>query len=387
MSDELDARIKLYFGDDEHPEASWRLLHPFDQRWIRRVIGTAVHDPNVMTKEQFSALGADARFERIRDLEDWFKIWPYVRSRQVRDIERHLAALPIVSDDFDAGLIDVPVITGPPGVGKTFLMKRAAVRAMCLAARDRRLKLARRPEADDYLVKPDWRPVIYHSVDGNPREKVFFARLCSELGIPAGAEPQATFAQAARRHGVRWVFIDEVQMINFDGQFGMHLHNALKAVQNDVSRVVLAGHTMREQLTPRKTVAQNAAQSQSLARWAFLELKRYPHETRAHVAEWRAFLREYDRHLRLAGHAPGAPVFSEEFEEHLWVLTLGYVNALSSLVVAACLTAARTSSQRITAQILDSVRLNERVAKGQEARLKRWRAGTMAWSVNAPAAL
>ena len=94
--------------------------------------------------------------------------------------------------------------------------------------------------------------MIYHSADGNPMVKTFFTHLCHEIGVPAGSDPQVAFRLAVLRHGIQTVFIDEVQMINFDGQHGMYLHNALKALQNMNVRVILAGHNVRRLLVRRR---------------------------------------------------------------------------------------------------------------------------------------
>lgn len=382
--DELDPRIRAFSGKDEHPELSWTYLHRDDRAWIESIVLAGGDDPGILTTAELKRLGGDDQRRRLRRLEDWYKVWPYARTQQVIRIERHLNSLPAPRPHLDHELLDVPLITGAPGTGKTFLAKREAVRALCRAAWDRRLDDEEPMSRAQSLVAPDWRPVVFHSTDGNPRVKEFFTHLCAEIGAPAGTDPQAAFRMAVLRHGIQTVIIDEIQKINFDGQYGMYLHNAIKALQNMNVRVILAGHNVRQKLGQGKTAAQNATQAQSVARWAFLELERYPHETKEQIAEWRYLLRTLETRIRLAGHEPGEPVFSETFEQHLWVTTLGYMNALATLITAACVTASYTREQVITEQIIDSIVLNERVEPGRKQRLQSWRAGLFNW---APAAL
>lgn len=378
---ELDPRIRAYFGKDEHPEQSWMLLHRDDRTWIERIVLAGAEDPGVLPNREYLKLGGDDQRRRVRALGDWYKAWPLVRTAQVQNIERHLAALPGAKPELDHELLDVPVVTGRPGTGKTFLIKREAVKALCRAAWDRRLDGNTQMNAST-LVDMDWRPVIFHSTDGNPRVQAFFSHLCQEIGVPVGKDPQTAFRKAIQRHGIQTVFIDEVQMINFDGQHGMYLHNAVKSLQNMNLRVILAGHNVQQMLVKRKTAAQNATQTQSVARWAFLEMTRYPRETQTQITQWRALLRSFELRLRLSGHKTNECVFSEKFEQHLWVSTLGYMNSLAALITGVCLTASRTKTQKITTQIIDSVRLNQRVQKGRAQRLASWRSGLFDWATD-----
>lgn len=379
---ELDPRIRGFFGRDEHPHVSWTYLHPADRAFIESIAVAGGDDPGILTTDEYRRLGGDDQRRRMRRLESWYKAWPYARTQQVVSIERHLNTLPVPQPHLDHELLDVPLITGPPGTGKTFLLKRYVVKALCRAAWDRRLDTEDLGPRGSSLVDPDWRPVIFHSNLGNPKVQGFFTHLCTEIGAPAGTDAQAAFQRAVLRHGIQTVAIDEIQMINFDGQYGMYLHNGIKALQNMNVRVILAGHNVRQKLGGRGTAAQNATQTQSVARWAFLELERYRHETKPQIIEWRALLRALESRIRLAGHEPGEPVLSKTLEEHLWVTTLGYINALATLITEACLTAARTTDQMITETIIDSIHLNERVEPGREQRLKSWRAGLFNWATD-----
>lgn len=382
MTASLDPRIASWFGEDEHPERSWELLHTADRRVIESVALGGGEDPGYLDAQQYQDLPGDDRRRRMIAIERWTESKPYVRTTQLRAIERALASFPSPRPDDDPDLLDVPLITGPPGSGKTYFLKRARVRALCGSAWDRRLALDYPAPTSDRLIVDEWRPVMFRSMDGNLRPKQFFRLLCEQLGAPTGDDPQRDFERAVRRHGVQWLFLDEMQMVNFDGQYGRYLQDALKALQNMGLRLVLCGHNMRSMLGRQRTAAQLAAREQFVARVAFLDINRYPRDQDHEVAEWRFILRKLEARLRLSGHQPCETVLSEQFEEFLWVTTLGYVNALTTLVTKATVAASKSPGQRLTERVFNDIRLNERVQPGRGRRLDQWRANTFLWSTD-----
>lgn len=378
----LDPRIAFWFGDDERADQSWALLHQADKAHVERIAFAAGDDPGRLPADQFLALGGDARRRRVRALEQWHKALPYIQTKQTKDVVRQITTLPAPRPATDTELLDVPLITGPPGSGKTFLLKRLFIRALCESARDRRLELEDTPPRNQGLIIDDWRPALFRSMDGNLRPAKFFALLCNELGAPCSDDPQRDFERAVARHGVQWLFLDEMQMVNFDGQYGRYLQDALKALQNMGIRVVLCGHNMRNMLGRQRTSAQLAAREQLIARAAFLDIGRYRREDEKDIKEWKSILRKIEARLRLSGHNEGERVLSATFEQYLWVSTLGYMNALSTLITKATKAAALSPAQRLSEELFSDVRLNERVEPGRQQRLRQWREGTFLWSTD-----
>lgn len=382
MSSVTRQEVLELFGDDPHPEASWRLLEATDQGFIEQIALRAGDDPGRLTPTELRNLDADTRRRRERSLQQWYQSWPYMRTRQYRLAERRIAALPEPKPGRVPDLLAAPFVTGESGVGKTFFLKHVAARAMAQCAWDRRLDLEDGLIEADPMYRSTWRPVIWHSLQGNPTPKTLFRTLCQSIGAPTGDDPHASFTQAAHRHGVRWIFLDEMQMVNYDGQYGRYLHDALKALQNQGFRLVMGGHNMRSVFRRQKTAAQNAARMQSEARWAFVDFSRYEHRSVQQVKEWRTLLGRLDDRLRLAGHEPGERVLSAQFEEYLWVSTLGYANSLATLITDACIGAMQTPSQRITRALLDDSGVEDRVAQGRHERIRLWESGRLSWSTD-----
>lgn len=367
----LPPDIVRLFDDDPHPEQSWALMPPEDQQFVAEVTGAHLLDPT----RGDGAEDADQRRASRLAAEQWHHFWPYIRTQQLAEAEMQFHANPSPPPaGMRTGLpLPVTLITGPPGTGKSKLLRQLAAGTMCESAWDARRASAEPP--DNALFSARRRDVVFFSLLKKVQERQLFAALCEQVGAPWDKDPRTSFERAVERHGVRWIFIDEIQFINFDGQTGKYVHDGLRSLQNLGIRVVLSGHNMREQLADQKTGAREAARVQSEARWEMIELRPFGHANESEAREWRRFLRKIEGRLRLRGHAVGDTVLSEEFEEYLWVSTLGYANHLSTLVSKAANAAARLPEQRITRKVLDGLQIEIRGERSRAQRLNLWDAG------------
>ena len=374
------------FGDDPEPSRSWSLVDPGEVSLVSEIVFSNNVDPGMTPELDLGPTDRDLRRLRQIQVERWHSDWPFLRTRQAIDAEILLNSLPTPAPGMAADLIPVPVITGRPGTGKSKLLKQLVARAVAQAAWDRRLQLdlessvGRRRHEPRFGVRSLPLSVVHLRLPGRVRDKELFEQLCRRVGRAPGADPRGAFEKAILESGIQTVALDEVQFINFDGQHGMHVHNALKSIQNLGVRLIMCGHNMREQLGDQNTAARQGALWQSEARWDWIEVHRYGHATRSERSQWIWILQQIESRLRLAGHEPGSTVLSVEFEEYLWVRTLGYMNHLSALVIRACVTAAKTPSQQITRPILEALTAGARAEEGRRIRVQLWEAGRFDWS-------
>lgn len=375
----MPGAVLALFSQDDHPEASWRLIAEPERRFVEDVVKADFLDPGWLSLEELAALSRDDRRRRQIHLERWHSYRPLVRTRQVTNALMQLASWPDPQPSSTAEQTPVPVITGAPGTGKSKLLNQVAAEAIALAATDRRL-LGGGDRDDGSGIRSHQFAVVRLSLPGRVQDKQLFARLCESIGVPSGADAHGSFERAIYRHGIRFVLIDEMQFINFDGQHGRYVHDALKSIQNMGVRLILAGHNIREMLKEQTLATREAARLQSEARWSWIDLSAYPHKTKQDLREWKKLLAAYEGRLRLAGHPEGDRVFTEEFEEYIWVSTLGYANHLSTLLTKASVIASKAPSQRITRDVLDAATIEIRAQKGREARLHLWEAGRFSWS-------
>lgn len=391
---ELTPALGALFGDDPDPARSWALVDPSEKRLVEEIVFANSVDPGSRSLAELRVMGADQRRLWQTHVGRWHSDWPFLRTQSIMRAELLLDSLPTPAPGVAADLIPVPVITGRPGTGKSKLLKQVVAKAIAQSGWDSRLQLDHqsptiRPhsKAHHLHIHPHSLSVVHLRLPGRVRDKELFDRLCKRVGAIPGADPRDAFESAILRNGIHTVALDEVQFINFDGQHGRYVHDALKAIQNLGVRLIMSGHNMREQLREQKTPARQGALVQSEARWDWVDLERYGHSTKAERSQWVWLLTQVESRLRLAGHDHGETVLSADFEEYLWVRTLGYMNHLSALIIRACVTASKTPSQRITRDIFDALTAGARAEKGRAMRVQLWESGHFNWTSDFPAAL
>jgi hypothetical protein len=391
---EMTPALGALFGDDPDPARSWALVDPSEKRLVEEIVFANSVDPGSRSLAELRVMGADQRRLWQTHVGRWHSDWPFLRTQSIMRAELLLDSLPTPAPGVAADLIPVPVITGRPGTGKSKLLKQVVARAIAQSGWDSRLEHDHqsptiRPqfEAHHLHIHPHPLSVVHLRLPGRVRDKELFDRLCKRVGAIPGADPRDAFESAILRNGIHTVALDEVQFINFDGQHGRYVHDALKAIQNLGVRLIMSGHNMREQLREQKTPARQGALVQSEARWDWVDLERYGHSTKAERSQWVWLLTQVESRLRLAGHEHGDTVLSVDFEEYLWVRTLGYMNHLSALIIRACVTASKTPSQRITREIFDALTAGVRAEKGRAMRVQLWESGHFNWNSDFPAAL
>lgn len=355
------------------------MVSPSERRFVEEVLRLHLVDPGRIGLVDARALRGDDKRRRQIALDRWHNYRPLVHTSQVVTAIMQLDSLPDPEGSKTSELTPVPTITGPPGAGKTKLLNYVAARAIALDATDRRLGGGSDDSAEEG-IRPQRFASVRMSLPGRVQDKQLFVRLCESINTPYGQDPHGSFERAIERHGIRYVFIDEMQFINFDGQHGRYVHDALRSIQNMGVRLIAAGHSMREMLGRQTVAAREAARTQTEARWSWIDLHRYPHESERDHRDWSRLLRCYEDRLRLVGHPEGTTVFTREFEEYIWAVTLGYANHVSTLLTKAAVIASKAPSQTITRKVMDAATVEIRAQKGRDARLRMWEAGRFPWS-------
>ena len=383
--------MSAWEGEDPEARATRSLLSARDQAFIDRVDRVGLLEPPRVTIAQLTAMSVDERFLYDDDLGHWHAAMPFYESATAADAFLQLDLAAPSSPGPAADLEAVLVVTGRPGVGKSKILQQRTKTLMLRAARLERLKAARgRPSFyADRSNRPggvlyQFAPVVHISLDRRVNEKGLFRALCDSVHYPYDDDPQKSFADFVDAAGTRTVIIDEIQFVNFDGQTGRYVHDALKWITNGGRQLILGGHNMRWLMRPQTVPAREASRLQSDGRWQLIDVDKLAYTGAAERADWIGLLQAIECRIKLAGHDEGEPVLSDEFAEYLWVVTLGYQNHLATLLKKALTAASRTSRQRLTMKILDAVGVEKRAQTHRQQRLTVWREGQFPWTYDWP---
>lgn len=383
--------MSAWEGKDPEADASLRLLSARDRAFIDRVDRAALLEPPRVTIAQLKAMSSDERFLYDDDLGQWHAAMPFYESATAAEAFLQLDLAAPSSPGPAADLEAVLVVTGRPGVGKSKILQQRTKTLMLRAARLERLRAERgRPSFyADRGIRPggvlfQFAPVVHISLDRRVNEKGLFKALCDSVHYPYEDDPQKSFAEFMDAAATRTVIIDEIQFVNFDGQTGRYVHDALKWITNGGRQLILGGHNMRWLMRPQKVAAREASRLQSDGRWQLIDVEKLAYTGPDERADWIGLLQAIECRIKLAGHEEGEPVLSEEFAEYLWVVTLGYQNHLATLLKKALTAASRTSKQRLTMKIFDAVGVEKRAQTGRQQRVTVWREDQFPWTYDWP---
>jgi hypothetical protein len=339
-----------------------------DRAFIDETENFATPDPGTKTMPEMAALTPDERMLYQHQRAQWQASMPFLYTAEAERAMKALTVSALAATNKAIHQRGVPVVSGPPGVGKSFIVRQFTVNELRRHARlDYLLGASADSETDFYAEE---RSALYIVLEDGVDVRGMYHTILRELGWPAERrDPSAQVQRALRACRTRLLVLDEIHNVKFDGATGRHVHLALKWLTNIGTRVVLCGNDIGWMLTDPPKSGAESSRRQSQGRWIPIPVNPMRYRTTSEKEAWGDLLLEYEDRLRLPGQKSREGWLSVDLAEYLWVSTLGYLNSLATLIDSAAAAVAWDGTECITRSVLDDQLLEEHVQSGRTARL------------------
>jgi hypothetical protein len=156
----------------------------------------------------------------------------------------------------------------------------------------------------------------------------------------------------------RLVVVD-VHFLDMRRRDGIEVSNHLKWLASEFPVTFLfAGVSLRERgLMSEGMTAADQASAQTARRWTRLTLDPFTIGDEPGRLRWRSLLLAIEKHLILAGAHPG--MLADDLAGYLFARTTGHIGSLMTLVNRGARRAVRHGGEALTAELLDTVKIDE----------------------------
>lgn len=157
----------------------------------------------------------------------------------------------------------------------------------------------------------------------------------------------------------RLIVVDDVHFLDMSRRDGIEVSNHLKWLASEFPVTFLfAGVSLRERgLMSEGMTAADQARAQTARRWTRLTLDPFTIGDEPGRRQWRSLLLAIEKHLILAGAHPG--MLADDLAGYLFARTTGHIGSLMTLVNRGARRAIRRGGETLTAELLDTVKIDE----------------------------
>lgn len=330
--------------------------------WRRFVDTPARARPERLAPAQLSKLGQDARADFDEARHDWHANFGILRTPQLAAICDELDQI-VASNRQDPDRVrGAAVIDALPGLGKTTIANLFA-RGYDRAQLRRHGPLTE--EGHERL------PVVRVGLTSKTTLRTLNRMICGFYAHPG--TDRASAAQLAA-HAVdcvlscdtRLVVIDDLHFVNPAHKDGIEVANHLKWLANElpVTFIYVGVGLAERRFFAEGLLGERAALAQTARRWTRLELPPFHIADEQGRQHWQSLLKATERQLVLARAHEGMLI---ELADYLFTRSSGHIGSFITLIVRGCYQAIRTGTERLTADLLDSVRIDEASEQARRA--------------------
>jgi hypothetical protein len=322
--------------------------------WRRYVDAPARQRPDQLTSAQLAALDGEAREDYDDARHDWHANFGILKTPQLATISDELDQI-VASNRQDPDRVrGAAVIDALPGLGKTTIANTFA------RGFDRTQIRRLGPSTEEGHERL---PVFRVGLTSKTTLRTLNRMICEFYGHPgtdrANAARLASYAvdcvlSCATRVGV----IDDVHFINPAHKDGLDVSNHLKWLANELPvTFIYAGVGLAERrLFAEGLLGEHAALAQTARRWTRLALPPFEIATDAGRTQWRGLIKATERQLVLANARPGMLTGQADY---LFARSSGHIGSFITLIARGCWKAIRTGEEKLSRDLLDTVRIDE----------------------------
>jgi AAA domain len=326
--------------------------------WLQYVQAPPRTPPDRLGRQALARLSPAARSDYDLARRTWHANIGPLRTPQMAAVHEDLWEIA------DSNMHDCDKVKGGaaidafPGLGKT-------TTALTFARQFHRRQAGRRggltADGNEHL------PVCRVSLGAGTTIKALNQAILGFYGHPAtGRYGRSTTGQLASQAldcilscRTRLVVVDDVHFLDMRRRDGIEVSNHLKWLASEFPVTFLfAGVSLRERgLMSEGMTAADQASAQTARRWTRLTLDPFTISDEPGRLQWRSLLLAIEKHLILAGTHPG--MLADDLAGYLFARTTGHIGSLMTLVNRGARRAIRRGGETLTAELLDTVKIDE----------------------------
>ncbi len=349
-------------GDDASRVRLDNLTLARKEGWRRFVNSPARIAPEPLTQAELGALGEEAVEDYNRRRREWHANLGPIKTPQLAALHEDLWDI-VDSNAQDGDKAKGAVaVDAFPGLGKT-----TSVLAFACQYHRREIKAL-----GDITESGDERwPVCRVGLTGNTGMKEFNRAMLEFFAHPGTR--RGTAADYARRAldcvlscEVRVLIIDDLHFLQWRNSSGIATSNHFKYIANEfpVTMIFIGVGLAARGLFSEGGDYQDAVLAQTGRRTTALGMEPFAVNTERGRQQWRQLLLAIEQRIVLADKHPG--MVADDLCDYLYARSTGHIGSLMTLINRGCQRAVRSGEEKLTAELLDNVKIDAASEKARQ---------------------
>ncbi len=349
-------------GDDASRVRLDNLTLARKEGWRRFVNSPARIAPEPLTRAELGALGEEAVEDYNRRRREWHANLGPIKTPQLAALHEDLWDI-VDSNAQDGDKAKGAVaVDAFPGLGKT-----TSVLAFACQYHRREIKAL-----GDITESGDERwPVCRVGLTGNTGMKEFNRAMLEFFAHPGTR--RGTAADYARRAldcvlscEVRVLIIDDLHFLQWRNSSGIATSNHFKYIANEfpVTMIFIGVGLAARGLFSEGGDYQDAVLAQTGRRTTALGMEPFAVNTERGRQQWRQLLLAIEQRIVLADKHPG--MVADDLCDYLYARSTGHIGSLMTLINRGCQRAVRSDEEKLTAELLDNVKIDAASEKARQ---------------------